>query len=97
MKVCYLHIISRSYSNTLLLIKGSFKRYVTPEGGNECSKLCYEPLRKLRGGEGVSVMPLRTAVKNFYMANFTRILLIRNYSFYLQNPGIPVKIILATD
>ena len=31
--------------------KGSFKRYVTPEGGREGSKLCYEPLRK-SGGRG---------------------------------------------
>ena len=32
-------------------IKGSFKRYVTPERGEEGSKLCYEPLRK-SGGRG---------------------------------------------
>ena len=61
------------------MTKGSFKRYVTPEGG---SKLCYEPLCKSGGGEGVSVMPLRNIDKFFHMANFTRNLPIGSYSLY---------------
>ena len=61
---------------------GSFKRYVTPEGGREGSKLCYEPLRKSGGGEGVSVMSLGSVDKFFYMANFTRNLPIGSYSLY---------------
>ena len=46
---------------------GSFKRYVTPDGG-EGNKISYKPLRKLGGGKGISVMSLRNAEKVFYMA-----------------------------
>ena len=72
--------------------KGSFKRYVTPEGGREGSKLCCEPLRKTggRGGEGVSVMPLRNVDKFFYMANFTKNLPIGSYSLYYLTSKTPV-------
>ena len=64
--------------------KGSFKRYIMPEGGREGCKLCCKPLRKLEGGEGrgVSVMPLRDADKIFCMANFTRNIPTGNYSLY---------------
>ena len=37
------------------MIKGSFKRYIKPDGGREGSKFCY----------GVSVMPFRNADKIF--------------------------------
>ena len=64
--------------------KGSFKRYVTPEGE----------------GEGVSVMLLRNVDKFFYMANqFHDKLTYRKLFFVLfnlKNSGIQVKIILAT-
>ena len=63
---------------------GSFKRYVTPEGGRgvRAAKTCYKPLRKLGGGKRISVMPLRNAEKVFYMAIFTRNLPIGNYSLH---------------
>ena len=68
-----------------------------PEGG---SKLCYEPLQKLGGGEGGFSNGIMEADKIFYKANFTRNLPIGNYIFFvlfnLKNPGIQVKIILAT-
>ena len=47
--------------------------------GREGSKLCYEPLWKSDGGEGVSVIALRNADKILYMVNFTRNLPIGNY------------------
>ena len=67
---------------TVVVDWGSLKRYVTPEGGSEGSKLCYEPLRKLGGEQGVPVTPLYNADNIFYMANFTRNLPIGNYSLY---------------
>ena len=79
---------------------GSLKRYVTPEGGKEGSKLYYELLWKSggggEGGEGVSVMPLCNADKFFYMASFTRNLPIGSYSLYYLTSKTLVKIILAT-
>ena len=72
--------------------KGSFKRYVTPEGGGrEGSKLYYEPLRKSGGGERVSVMPLRSVDKFFCMAKFTRNLPIGSYSLYYLTSKNPVN------
>ena len=58
---------------------GSFKRYVTPEGGREGSKLCYKPLQKLGGGEGCSSNPLRKAdkIKKLFFVLFN-----------LKKPGI---------
>ena len=69
---------------------GLFKRYVTPEGGREGSKLCYEPFQKSGGGEGVSVMPLRNVDKFFYIANFMRNLPIGSYSLYYSTSKILV-------
>ena len=71
-----------SQNKALQSLQGSFKRYVTREGGGEGSKLCYEPLRKSEGRGAVSVMPLRNVDKFFYMANFTRNLPIGSYSLY---------------
>ena len=64
---------------------GSFKRYVTPEGGREGSKLCYEPLRKSGGGEGVSVMSLRSVDKFFLYGQFHEKLTYRKLFFVLFN------------
>ena len=56
---------------------------ITPEGEEGGQQLCYEPLRKLGEGRGISEMPLRNADKIFYMANFTRNLPIgNNFSLY---------------
>ena len=61
---------------------GSFKRYVTPEGGGRVVNFVTNRYGNQRGGEGVSVMPLRKVDKFFYMANFTRNLSIGSYSLY---------------
>ena len=47
----WIAMVQSSFSETSC-VKGSLKRYVTPEGRRYGSKLCYEPLRKLEGGEG---------------------------------------------
>ena len=77
---------------------GSFKCYVTPEAG-EGKKICYKPLRKLGGGKGISVMSLRNAEKSYLYGHFHQKLTYRKLFFVLfnlKNPGIQVKIILAT-
>ena len=72
--------------NTIHWYVGSFKRYVTPEGGGSGGGRVVNFVTNRYGnqgvGEGVSVMPLRNVEKIFYMANFTRNLPIGSYSLY---------------
>ena len=70
---------------------GSFKRYVTPEGGRgRVVNFVTNRYGNQGGVEEVSVMPLRNVVKFFYMANFTRNLLIGSYSLYYLTSKILV-------
>ena len=64
------------------IYKGSFKRYVMPEGGGRVVNFVTNCYGNQGGGEGVSVMPLRNVDNFFYMANFTRNLPIRSYFLY---------------
>ena len=80
--------------------EGSFKRYVTPEGGGRVVNFVTNRYGNQGEGEGVSVMLLRNVDKFFYMANqFHDKLTYRKLFFVLfnlKNSGIQVKIILAT-
>ena len=51
--------------------KGSFKRYVTPEGGGRVVNFVTNRYGNQGGGEGVSVMPLRN-VDNFFIWPISR-------------------------
>ena len=66
-----------------LSFKGSFKRYVTPEGGGgRVANFVKNRYGNQGVGKGVTVMSLHNADKIFYMANFTRNLPKGNYSLY---------------
>ena len=62
---------------------GSFRRYVTPEGGGRVVNFVTNRHgNQGRGGEGVLVMPLRNVDKLFFMADFTINLPVGSYSLY---------------
>ena len=78
--VSILPLLSKVYER--IISKGSFKRYVTPEGRGRVVNFVTNRYGNQAGGEGVSVMPLRNVDKCFYMADFTRNLPIGSYSLY---------------
>ena len=87
------------YKKGVLRSKGSFKHYVTSEGGKEGSKRFYEPLQKLGEEKGGFSNAITLRSKNLLYDQFHEKLTYRKLFFVLfnlKNPGIQVKIILAT-
>ena len=75
-------MVKRKFAQQSKSLKGSFKRYITPEGGGRVVNFVTNRYGNQGEGEGVSVMPLRNVDKFLYMANFTRNLPIGTYSLY---------------